>query len=85
MYPADDDQVLSNVAGVYSWRQDDPVTDDDSHYVTHDDYVTLVYLDTNFDSSVLMWGDLGTGVWLISEANLVALNFDQHFFSWDCY
>ena len=84
--------VDSNIGGYYGWVQDDPLSASEDHgheIVKKDKAVTLFFLDSNTPCHhppirCVMWGDVGTGVWVMNEEDLVNLNFDRHGFSMDC-
>lgn len=83
--------VGSNIGGHYGHLQGDPL---DPTCLAHDVVVdkeravTLLFLHSNascFDPSIdLMWGDMGTGGWLIHKEDLANLDFDKHCFYNDC-
>ena len=68
------------VLGDPAFTQDDP-----RYSLTDAGYYDTCLLQLNSDEEILMWGDCGTGNFMINSNDLRNLDFSKVLYNWDCY
>lgn len=69
----------SKLGGYAYFTQEDPRAY--GNFSQEDEWILLFQLDSDDN---LMWSDVGVGNWFIRKKDLIALNFEHVFFTWDC-